>query len=43
MQRERTIIVLTGVISLRVGQFAIPPIEIHFTEAIDIALPAVLK
>ena len=43
MQRKRTIIVLTGVIALCVGQLAIPSIEIHFTETLDIATPAVLK
>ena len=43
MQRKRTIIVLTGVIALCVGQLAIPSIKIHFTETLDIATPAVLK
>ena len=41
VQRERAFITSTRVVTLCVSQFAIPTLEVHLGEAVDIALPVI--
>ena len=40
MQREGALITPARVVALGVGEFAIPTLEVHLGNAVDIALPA---
>ena len=43
VQGECSVIVLTRIVSLRVGQFTIPSVEIDLTETVNVPAPAIFE
>ena len=43
MKGECSVIVLTRIVSLCVGQFTVPTVEVDLTETVNIPAPAILK